>query len=38
MRTRSLLVVAAAGMLSLGIALPASAETTTASVTVTGGP
>jgi hypothetical protein len=37
MRTRSLLVVAAAGMLSLGIALPASADTTTASVTVTGG-
>jgi len=37
MRTRSLLVVAAAGLLSLGIALPASADTTTASVTVTGG-
>ena len=37
MRTRSLLVVAAAGMLSLGLALPVSADTTTASVTVTGG-
>jgi hypothetical protein len=37
MRTRSLLVVLAAGLLSLGIALPASADTTTASVTVTGG-
>ena len=37
MRTRSLLVVVAAGLLSLGIALPASADTTTASVTVTGG-
>ena len=37
MRTRSLLVIAAAGLLSLGIALPASADTTTASVTVTGG-
>ena len=30
-------MVAAAGLLSLGIALPASADTTTASVTVTGG-
>jgi hypothetical protein len=37
MRTRSLLVVVAAGLLGLGIALPASADTTTASVTVTGG-
>ena len=37
MRTRSLLVAVAAGLLSLGIALPASADTTTASVTVTGG-
>jgi hypothetical protein len=37
MRTRSLIVAAAAGLLSLGIALPASADTTTASVTVTGG-
>jgi len=37
MRTRSLLVVVAVGLLSLGIALPASADTTTASVTVTGG-
>ena len=37
MRTRSLLVVAAAGLLSLGIAVPASADTTTVSVTVTGG-
>ncbi len=37
MRTRNLLVVLAAGLLSLGIALPASADTTTASVTVTGG-
>jgi len=36
MRTRSLLVIAAAGMLSLGLALPASADATTASVTVTG--
>jgi hypothetical protein len=37
MRTRSLIVAAATGLLSLGIALPASADTTTASVTVTGG-
>jgi hypothetical protein len=37
MRTRSLLVLAAAGLLSLGVALPALADTTTASVTVTGG-
>ena len=37
MRTRSLLVIAAAGMFSLGLAMPASADTTTASVTVTGG-
>ena len=37
MRTRPLLVVAAAGLLGLGIALPASADTTTASLTVTGG-
>ncbi len=37
MRIRSLIVAAAAGLLSLGIALPASADTTTASVTVTGG-
>ena len=37
MRTRSLLVLLAAGLLSLGVALPASADTTTASVTVTGG-
>jgi hypothetical protein len=37
MRTRSLIVAAAAALLSLGIALPASADTTTASVTVTGG-
>ena len=37
MRTRSLLVAAAAGLLSLGIAMPASADTTTATVTVTGG-
>ena len=37
MRTRSLIVAAAAELLSLGIALPASADTTTASVTVTGG-
>jgi len=36
MRTRSLLVIAAAGMLNLGLALPASADATTASVTVTG--
>ena len=37
MRTRSLLVAAAAGLLSLGIAMPAFADTTTATVTVTGG-
>lgn len=37
MRTRSLLVAAVVGMLSLTIAMPASADTTTASVTVTGG-
>ncbi len=37
MRTRSLFVAAAAGLLSLGIAMPAFADTTTASVTVTGG-
>jgi hypothetical protein len=37
MRTRSLLVAAAAALLSLGIAVPAFADTTTASVTVTGG-
>ncbi len=37
MRTRSLLVAAAAALLSLGIAIPAFADTTTASVTVTGG-
>jgi hypothetical protein len=37
MRTRSLLVAAATGLLSLGIAVPAFADATTASVTVTGG-
>ena len=39
MRTRSLLVAGAAGMLTLGIALPAAAAAgdTTATVTVTGG-
>jgi hypothetical protein len=39
MRTRSLLVVSAAGMLTLGMALPASAAPgqSTATVTVTGG-
>ena len=37
MRTPSLLVAAAAGMLSLAFALPAWADPTTATVTVTGG-
>jgi len=37
MRNRSLLIVTIAGMLALGIALPASAEPTTATITVTGG-
>jgi hypothetical protein len=40
MRTRKLLVAITAGMLTLGIALPASADTTgatTATITVTGG-
>lgn len=37
MRTRRLLLATAAGMLTLGTALPASAEVTGATVTVTGG-
>ena len=37
MRTRSLLVATIAGTLALGIALPASAEPTTAMITITGG-
>jgi hypothetical protein len=37
MHTRSLLVTLAAGMLTLGTALPASADTTGVSLTVTGG-
>ena len=37
MRTRVLFVAAIAGMLTLGVTLPASADPTTATVTVTGG-
>jgi hypothetical protein len=37
MRKRTLLVSLATGLLLLGLALPASADTTTATVTVTGG-
>jgi hypothetical protein len=37
MKNRSLLIATIAGMLALGIALPASAEPTTATITVTGG-
>ena len=37
MRIRSLLVAGATGMLTLGIALPAMADATTATITVTGG-
>lgn len=37
MNSRRLLVSTAAGLLVLAVALPASAETTTASITVTGG-
>ena len=37
MKTRTVLIATIAGMLALGIALPASAEPTTATITVTGG-
>ena len=37
MKNRSLLVITVAGMLALGVALPASAEPTAATITVTGG-
>ena len=37
MRTRNLLIATIGGMLALGIALPASAEPTEATITITGG-